>query len=58
MFGQLGADCVHRLVEIDIDDAAAEVLGIDVGHEAGRIGFELFEKDAVLGDLAQRLAVG
>src|SRR6185436_19074795 len=38
--------------------ATAEVLLGHLRKEAGRIGLELFEEDAVLGDLAERLAVG
>ena len=48
---------LHRLVEIDLDDLAAERL-LDRRQILRRVMLELLEIDAVLGDLAEHLAVG
>src|ERR1700730_10550203 len=48
----------HGTVEIDRDYFAAEPLAVDVGKVLRGIVLELFEEDAVAGDLAQSLAVG
>ena len=58
---QLGADLVHRPVEVDPHDVVALVLEVLVGRlgqEPRRVGLELLEEDALGGDLAERLAVG
>ena len=49
---------LHRPVEIDVDDLAAELRRVDLGQIFRRIVLELLEIDAVAGDLAERLAVG
>ena len=36
----------------------AEVDGAGIGQEAGRVGLELLDEDALGGDLAERLTVG
>ena len=56
-------DRVRRISSIGRDrsiahDVAAERLLVDLGQVARRVGFELFEKDAVGVDLAEDLAVG
>ncbi len=48
----------HALVEVDRDHVARELLRLDLGQEVRRVGLELLEEDAVLGDLAHGLAVG
>jgi hypothetical protein len=50
-------DLLHRLVEVDLHHLAAERL-LDLRQILRRIVLELLEIDAVLGDLAERLAVG
>ena len=60
VLGQLGADLVHRPVEVDADDVAPD-RRIDVrllGQVVRRVRLELLEEDALGGDLAQRLPVG
>ena len=44
---ELGADLVHRPVEVDAHDVAAEVLVGDLGQVLGRVGLELLEEHAV-----------
>ena len=58
MLRQQLEDLIHRLVEVDLHNAAAEVVVGDLGHVFRRIGFKLLEKDAVPGDLALGLTVG
>ena len=71
VLGELGEDVVHRLVEVDLDDDVAArradadrvvlvLAEVDarVGKEAGRVGLELLEEDALGGDLAEHLPVG
>ena len=48
---------LHRLVEIDLDDLAAERL-LDRRQILRGVVLEFFEIDAVLGDLAEHLTVG
>ena len=55
---QRAADLVHRPRQVDPHDLAAERRLVDLGQEARRVGFELFEKHAVGVDLAEDLAVG
>src|SRR5690606_30514238 len=49
---------LHRLVQVDANDARRQFLLVDVRHEARRIGLELLEPDTLAGDLAERLAIG
>ena len=72
VLGQLGEDLVHRPVEVDLDDdvaagradadgvvgVLAQVDGSGVGQEAGRVGLQLLDEDALGRDLAEGLAVG
>ena len=55
---QGAADLAHRPGEIDRHHLAAECRLVDLGQKLRRVGFELFEEDAVGGDLAEDLAVG
>ena len=48
---------LHRLVEVDLDHLAAERL-LDLRQVLRRVVLELFEIDAVFGDLASVPAVG
>ena len=43
VFAQGGADVIHRLIEVDPDDVAAELILADVGHELRRVRLELLE---------------
>src|SRR5271165_2846340 len=52
------ADLVHRAGEIDRYHLAAEGAGVDFGEKPRWVGLELFEKDALGGDLPQDLAIG
>ena len=53
------ANLVHRPVEVDVDCGfVSEVRGANGRQEACRIGFELFEEEAVDRDFAEYLAVG
>ena len=47
-FDELGADLVHRPVEVDLHDLAAGDLVVDVGlgQVLRRVGLELLEEDA------------
>ncbi len=55
---QLVADRIHGLIQIDGDNLVAQfVLGC-LGKEAGRIGFELLEEDALGSDLCPGLTIG
>ena len=56
MLRQRRQDILHRLVEIDLDHLAAERL-LDCRQILRGIVLELFEIDAVSGDLAEHLAV-
>ncbi len=58
IFRELRQDFLHRLGEIDLHHLAAELCRIDIRQIFRRIVLELFEEHAVLGDLAERLAVG
>src|SRR5690606_11953070 len=49
---------IHRLVEVDVDHVAFELLGLHIRHVLRGIGLELFDIDAIAGDLAEHLAVG
>ena len=57
MAGELVADRVHRLVQVDRHDTGGQFLFGGRGQEASRVGFELLEEDAVGGDPPERLAV-
>ena len=48
----------HAFVEIDRNDVARELRRLDLRQEVRRVGLELFEEDAILGDLADGLAIG
>jgi hypothetical protein len=52
-----GTDLVHRAVEVDVHDLVAEFLVRHLRQEARGVGLERLDEDAVLGDLAERLAV-
>jgi hypothetical protein len=69
--GELGADLVHRAVQVDVDDVGsvaargqlgagplAQLLVGRLGQVARRVGLELLEEDALRGDLAEGLPVG
>ncbi len=58
MLRQLVENLNHRLVEVDPDHVLGELLLVDLRHVFRGIGFQLFDEDAVAGDLAERLAVG
>src|SRR5262249_14820134 len=58
MFAELHQNFLDGPRQIDLDYVAAERPRIDVGQIFRRIVLKLFEEDAVLGDLADRLAVG
>ena len=56
---QLGADLVHRAVEVDVDHVGVVEIGLGrLGQEPGRVVLQLLDEDALAGDLAQRLAIG
>jgi hypothetical protein len=55
---QLRADLIHRAVQIDVQDIAAEALVSDVGQKAGRAALELFEEHTIGVDLRQHLPIG
>ena len=55
---QLRQDVLHRPAQVDLDHLPAELFLIDLGQILRRIVLELLEEHAVLGDLAERLAVG
>ena len=50
-------DLAHRHPQIDPNHLAGELRGRGVREEPRRIGLELLEEHAVLGDLAERLAI-
>ena len=51
-----GPDLIHGLIEIEMDDL---VLGLlHFRQETSRIGFKLFEENALAGDLRLDVAVG
>ena len=54
---QRAADLVHWPADINRDYFAAQPGGVDVRKKTRRVGFELFEKHPVRGDLAEDLAV-
>ena len=56
--GKLGKNLLHRPAQVDVHDLASELGGIDLGQILRRVALELFEIDALAGDLAERLAVG
>src|SRR5438067_714759 len=58
MPAELDQNLPHRAREIDVDDLAAKRRRIDLRQEAGRIALEFFEKNALFGNLAERLPVG
>ena len=55
---ELGADRVHRPVEVDLDDVARQVLGRGLGQEARGVGLQPLQEDALRRDLGLGLAVG
>ena len=58
MLGELVADGVHRLIQIDRHHPGRQLLFLRLGQEPGGVSLELFEKDAVGGDAPECLAVG
>ncbi len=57
MFGELREDLRHRLGQVDLDDLVGQMLVGHFGHVFFRVHLELLQENAVLGDLAHRLAV-
>ena len=57
VLGQLGTNGIHWLVQVDVDNVAAEVDIGDIGHKACRVGFELLEEEPFARDLGLGLAV-
>ena len=58
MFAQFRQDLLHRLIEVDFDDAMRVLAAVLVGNQAARIRVHLFEPDAVFVDLGFDVAVG
>ena len=54
---QLGPDLGHRPIQVNGDYYAGQVLFGHLGQEPGRVVFEFFQEQALLGDLTQGLPV-
>ena len=57
MLGQLLQNFGHRLVEVDLHDMRGKLFLVDIRHVLRGVGFQLFQEDAFLGDLALGLTI-